>query len=142
MHPSQGLRCYIFFKKFIIVEQYWTDTLASIYIVSSYLPLTHMYSVEPSSRRLNCTGVKTGQRRWAPLPRCIIPFSSFIHGRNGPAGYIGLRNRLILIDSWAPLSKVSMYVINKSPGTCLLHKWVLLHNVAAHNVNVTGRVCY
>jgi hypothetical protein len=23
-----------------------------------------------------------------------------------------------------------------------VHYWVLLHNVAAHNVNVTGRVCY
>jgi hypothetical protein len=23
-----------------------------------------------------------------------------------------------------------------------VHSWVLLHNVDAHNVNVTGRVCY
>ncbi len=40
-------------------------TYLRIYIVSSYLPLTHMYSVEPSrsSRRLNCTAVETGQRR-------------------------------------------------------------------------------
>jgi hypothetical protein len=39
----------------------------------------HMYSEEPSLRRLNCTVVETEQRRWAPSPRCIIPFSSFIH---------------------------------------------------------------
>ncbi len=39
-----------------------------------------MYSVEPSSRRLNCTEVETGQRRKAPSPRCMIPFNSFIHG--------------------------------------------------------------
>ncbi len=38
-----------------------------------------MYSEEPSLRRLNCTEVETGQRRYAPSPRCLIPFSSFIH---------------------------------------------------------------
>ncbi len=41
-----------------------------------------MYSEEPSLRRLKCTVVKTGHHRWAPTPRCLIPFSSFIHGVN------------------------------------------------------------
>ncbi len=57
------------------------QALWHLYILSPVIfPLTHMYSVELSSRRLNCTEVETGQRRKAPSPRCIIPFNSFIHG--------------------------------------------------------------
>jgi len=59
------------------------QALWHLYILSPVIfPLTHMYSVEPSSRRLNCTEVETGQRRKAPSPRCIILFNSFIHGKN------------------------------------------------------------
>ncbi len=58
------------------------QALWHLYILSPVIfHLTHMYSVEPSSRRLNCTEVETGQRRKAPSPQCIIPFNSFIHGR-------------------------------------------------------------
>jgi hypothetical protein len=57
------------------------QALWHLYILSPVIsPLTHMYSVEPSLRRLNCTEVETGQRRKAPSPRCNIPFNSFIHG--------------------------------------------------------------
>jgi hypothetical protein len=45
---------------------------------------TRMYSEEPSSRRLNCTVAKTGQRRSALPPPCLIPFTSFIHGYTVP----------------------------------------------------------
>ena len=58
------------------------QALWHLYILSPVIfPLTHMYSVEPSSQRLNCTEVETGQRRKAPSPRCIILFNSFIHGK-------------------------------------------------------------
>ncbi len=57
------------------------QALCHLYILSPVIsPLTHMYSVEPSLRRLNCTEVETRQPRKAPSPRCIIPFNSFIHG--------------------------------------------------------------
>jgi hypothetical protein len=42
--PITGSDFFIFFLKLKIVEHYWTDTLASIYIVSSYLPPhTHVF---------------------------------------------------------------------------------------------------
>ncbi len=45
------------------------QALWHLYILSPVIfPLTHMYSVEPSLRRLNCTEVETGQRRKAPSP--------------------------------------------------------------------------
>jgi hypothetical protein len=40
-------------------------------------PFTHMYSEEPSLRRLKRTHEETGQRRLAPSPPCIIPY--FLH---------------------------------------------------------------
>jgi hypothetical protein len=49
-----------------------------------YPPLslfTHMYSEEPSLRRLKCTEVETGQRRQAPLLD-VLSLTSFIHGKN------------------------------------------------------------
>ena len=40
------------------------QTLWHLYMLSPVIfPLTHMYSVEPSLRRLNCTEVETWQRR-------------------------------------------------------------------------------
>jgi hypothetical protein len=42
--PITGSDFLIFFLKLKIVEHYWTNTLASIYIVSSYLPPhTHVF---------------------------------------------------------------------------------------------------
>ena len=71
------------------------QALWHLYILSPVIfPLTHMYSVEPSSRRLNCTEVETGQRRKAPSPRCIIPFNSFIHGISS------LPRALFLLSHW------------------------------------------
>ena len=74
------------------------QALWHLYILSPVIfPLTHMYSVEPSSRRLNCTEVETGQRRKAPSPRCMIPFNSFIHGNYKPTGGAGGRGVLLIL---------------------------------------------
>jgi hypothetical protein len=78
LHPSQGLIFHFLFKtqnSWTLLERHSGTTL---YMFSPPLsPFTHMYSEEPSLRRLKCTEVKTGQGRWAPPPRCIIPY--FLH---------------------------------------------------------------
>jgi hypothetical protein len=52
----------------------------TLYMFSPPLsPFTHMYSEEPSLRRLKCTEVETGQRRQAPLLD-VLSITSFIHG--------------------------------------------------------------
>ncbi len=49
--------------------------------LSPFTPASHkrMYSEEPSSRRLNCTVIKTGQRRQTPTLD-VLSIASFIHG--------------------------------------------------------------
>ncbi len=76
--PITGPDSFIFFLKLKIVGPYWTETLVLyIYVSPTLPPFTHMYSEEPSLRRLKCTHVETGQRSLAPSPRCIIPY--FLH---------------------------------------------------------------
>ncbi len=65
------------------------------------------YSEEPSLQRLNCTVVKTGQRRQAPPPPCLIPFNSFIHA------YISSTFLHIIQIPQAYVSSTSLHLIHK-----------------------------
>jgi hypothetical protein len=96
LHPSLGLIFYFPFK----TQNSWTlleRHSGTLYMFSPPLsPFTHMYSEEPSLRRLKCTEVETGQRRQAPLPRCIIPYFlhpwySWVAGTR--YGFVGIRIR-------------------------------------------------
>ncbi len=102
------------------------QALWHLYILSPVIfPLTHMYSVEPSSRRLNCTEVETGHGVGRPPPPDVLSFS--IPSSMDLPNFVPLKRRSFIDGKGGAVSErvSSCHTLRSGCSTGTKHNFIL-----------------